>query len=95
MRCIAVLCNIPAQALAHLAADGAVSSEGVLVHVDLPPDAAVVAAAVGNAVKALIIIRTNILHGSVLPVVVSRDAWIACRFIISRIGTHCNAEYLE
>ena len=63
------------QALAHLAADGAVSSEGVLVHVDLPPDAAVVAAAVGDAVKALIIIRTNILHGGVLPVPVSRDAW--------------------
>jgi hypothetical protein len=54
------------QALAHLAADLIVGGEGIPVHVDLPADAAVVSAAVGDAMEKRIIVRISVLHGGVL-----------------------------
>jgi len=41
--------------------------EGIPVHVDLPADAAVVSAAVGDAAEERVIIRISVLHGGVLP----------------------------
>ena len=67
MRRLAAAVDIPTQALAHLAADPVVGGEGILVHVDLPADAAVVAAAAGDAMEKRIIVRISVLHGGVLP----------------------------
>ena len=64
MRRIAVLRNGCAQALAQRAVHGAVSGKRAGVDVDLPPDAAVVAAALRNAVKLRIIVRIYIQHSS-------------------------------
>ena len=67
MRHLAAAVDTFMQTLAHLAADLIVGGERILVHVDLPADAAVVSAAVGDAMEKRIIVRISVLHGGVLP----------------------------
>ena len=62
VRRVAVLGDACAQTLAHFTADAAVGDERVLVHVDLPADAAVMAAVVGDAGKLRVIVRICALH---------------------------------
>ena len=62
VRRVAVPGDACAQTLAHFTADAAVGGERVLVHVDLPADAAVVAAAAGDAGKLRVIVRICVLH---------------------------------
>ena len=66
VRSVAVRSNAPGKARSHLAADLTVGGKRVLIHVDLPADAAVVAAAVGDAAELRVIVRINVLHDAPL-----------------------------